>query len=141
MGESTSLAGGRGTAFGGFICLLASPLHCRKSGLEDLRTGVPTSTLTNTDDSAGRFDSRAFLPDTERVKGAEFIRRVRKLGRRRDVFVKWIPERGKGSHGTLYYGARFTIVQNLNTELKKATLHAMLDQLGLTLMELLRGEE
>lgn len=69
------------------------------------------------------------------------MRRVRKLGRRRGVAVNWIPERGKGSHGTLYYGARFTIVQNLNNELKKATLHTMLGQLGLTLGELLEGKE
>jgi mRNA interferase HicA len=57
------------------------------------------------------------------------------------VAVNWVPERGKGSHGTLYYGTRFTIVQNLNNELKKASLHAMLDQLGLTLGELLKGKE
>lgn len=65
------------------------------------------------------IDTRALLPDTEVVKGAEFIRRVRKLGRRREVAVNWVPERGKGSHGTLYYGARFTVVQNLNNDLKK----------------------
>jgi mRNA interferase HicA len=56
------------------------------------------------------------------------------------VFVNWVPERGKGSHGTLYYGSRFTIVQNLNRELKKATLHGMLDQLGLNLAEFLKGD-
>ena len=81
------------------------------------------------------------MPDTESVKGAEFMRRVRKLGRRREVAVNWVPERGKGSHGTLYYGARFTVVQNLNNELKKASLHTMLDQIGLTLGELLKGKE
>jgi mRNA interferase HicA len=69
------------------------------------------------------------------------MRRVRKLGRRREAAVNWLPERGKGSHGTLYYGARFTIVQNLNNELKKASLHTMLDQLGLTPGELLKGKE
>lgn len=81
------------------------------------------------------------MPDTEPVKGAEFIRRVRKLGRHQEVAVNWVPERGKGSHGTLYYGTRFTIVQNLTNELKKASLHTMLDQLGLTLEQLLRGKE
>ena len=63
------------------------------------------------------------------------------MGRRRKVVVNWVPERGKGSHGTLYYGARFTVVQNLNNELKRASLHGMLDQLGLTLGELLKGKE
>lgn len=55
--------------------------------------------------------------------------------------MSWIPERGKGSHGTLYYGVRFTVVQSLNNELKKATLHAMMDQLGLTPRDLLHGKE
>jgi len=81
------------------------------------------------------------LPDNDFANGAEFIRRVRKLGRRREVVVKWIPERGKGSHGTLYFGPRLTVVQNLGHELKKATLHAMLDQLGLSLKELFEGRE
>jgi len=81
------------------------------------------------------------VPDTESVKSAEFLRRVRRLGRRRGVAVSWIPERGKGSHGTLYYGERLTVVQNLNNELNKGTLHTMPDQLGLTLDELLRAKE
>ena len=75
------------------------------------------------------------------MKGDEFIRHVRKLGRRREVAVAWVPERGEGSHGTLYYGERFTIVQNLNNELKKGSLHNMLDQLGMTLGELFKGKE
>jgi mRNA interferase HicA len=75
------------------------------------------------------------------VKGAEFIRLVRKLGGRRQVAVRWVPERGKGSHGTLYYGQHLTVVQNLKNELKKSTLHGMLEQLGLTLTELFRGKE
>lgn len=65
------------------------------------------------------------------MRGAEFVRRVRKLGRRRGVTVTFRKERGKGSHGTLYYGSRFTVVRNLKDELKKGTLHAMVKQLGL----------
>jgi len=45
-------------------------------------------------------------------------------------------QRGKGSHGTLFYGSAFTIVRNPKDELKKETLHAMLSQLGLELEEL-----
>ena len=66
------------------------------------------------------------------MKGAEFVRRVRRLGRRRGVTVAFRKERGKGSHGTLYYGSRFTVVRSLKDELKKGTTHAMLKQLGLT---------
>ncbi|MFW6012279.1 MAG: type II toxin-antitoxin system HicA family toxin [bacterium] len=65
------------------------------------------------------------------MKGAEFVRRVRKLGRRRGIVVLFLKERGKGSHGILYYGNRFTVVRNPADELKKGTLHAMLKQLGL----------
>lgn len=70
------------------------------------------------------------------MKGNEFIRKVRKLGRQRGVRVAFVPERGKGSHGTLYYGDKLTIVRNPKDELKTGTLHAMLAQLGLTLTEL-----
>lgn len=70
------------------------------------------------------------------MTGNEFIRKVRKLGRKRGVKVAFIAERGKGSHGTLYYGEKLTIVRNPKDELKTGTLHAMLDQLGLNLTDL-----
>lgn len=70
------------------------------------------------------------------MKGSEFIRKVRRLGRQRGVEVVFVPERGKGSHGTLYYGGRLTIVRNPKDELKTGTLHAMLTQLGLTYTDL-----
>jgi mRNA interferase HicA len=66
------------------------------------------------------------------MTGNEFIRRVRRLGRQRGVRVAFVPERGKGSHGTLYYGERLTIVRHPRDELKTGTLHAMLTQLGLS---------
>ncbi|HEX3554397.1 MAG TPA: type II toxin-antitoxin system HicA family toxin [Thermoanaerobaculia bacterium] len=50
--------------------------------------------------------------------------------------MEFIPERGKGSHGTLYFGSRFTVIRDLKDELKTGTLHAMLQQLGLTLQDL-----
>ena len=70
------------------------------------------------------------------MKGAEFVRRVRKVGRKRGIEVQFEPERGKGSHGMLYFGERFTVVRNLKDELKTGTLHAMLKQLGLSLEDL-----
>lgn len=66
------------------------------------------------------------------VTGNEFIRKVRKLGRANKVKVRFVARRGKGSHGTLFYGSRFTIVRNPKDELKTRTLRAMLDQLGLS---------
>ena len=64
------------------------------------------------------------------MNGAEFIRRIRKLGRKRGVQVEFVT-RGKGSHGRLYYGDRFTTVKDRKAELKSGLLHAMLKQLGL----------
>jgi mRNA interferase HicA len=70
------------------------------------------------------------------VTGNEFIRKVKKLGRRNGIVVQFVARRGKGSHGTLFYGMRFTVVRNPKDELKTGTLHAMLDQLGLRLEDL-----
>ena len=70
------------------------------------------------------------------MKGNEFIRKVQKLGRRHGINAVFVHEQGKGSHGTLYYGDRLTIVRNPKDELKTGTLHAMLTQLGLTLADL-----
>ncbi|MFQ5693478.1 MAG: type II toxin-antitoxin system HicA family toxin [Nitrospinota bacterium] len=70
------------------------------------------------------------------MTGNEFIRRVRKLGRKRGLPVAFVAERGKGSHGTLYFGDRRTIVRNPKDELKKGTLGAMLRQLGVRLEDL-----
>ena len=64
------------------------------------------------------------------------MRKIRRLGRRRGVRVAFVPERGKGSHGTLYYGDKLTIVRSPKDELKMGTLHAMLNQLGVTLSDL-----
>ncbi|HLB57584.1 MAG TPA: type II toxin-antitoxin system HicA family toxin [Gammaproteobacteria bacterium] len=44
--------------------------------------------------------------------------------------------RGKGSHSTLVYGQRFTIIRNLKDELKTGTYNAMLKQLGINENEL-----
>lgn len=58
------------------------------------------------------------------------------MGRKRGIPVDFRPERGKGSHGTLYFGSHLTVLRNLKDELKTGTLHAMLKQLGLTLEDL-----
>ena len=70
------------------------------------------------------------------MKGGEFVRKVQKLARKRGVPAQWIPERGKGSHGLLYFGGRITTVRNLKDELDKGAFHGMLKQLGLTPKEL-----
>ena len=79
------------------------------------------------------------MTETDFVTGAEFVRKVKKVGRRNGVLVEFIAERGKGSHGTLYYGTRRTTVKHRQAELSPGLLHAMLAQLGLTLENLQQG--
>jgi mRNA interferase HicA len=43
------------------------------------------------------------------MTGNELLRRLRQLGSRRGVAVRFEEERGKGSHGTLYFGDRFAV--------------------------------
>lgn len=64
------------------------------------------------------------------LKGSEFVRRVQKSGKEKGIHAEYRAERGKGRHGTLYFGSRRTIVRNLKDELKTGTLHAMLKQPG-----------
>lgn len=65
------------------------------------------------------------------MKGSEFLKKLKKLGKEESVNVELIQRRGKGSHSTLYYGKRFTIIRNLKDELKTGTYKAMLKQLGI----------
>ncbi len=66
------------------------------------------------------------------MTGNEFVKKVKNAGHKNDVTVELVKKRGKGSHCTLYYGKKRTIVPNLKSELKSGTLSAMLNQLGLT---------
>ena len=52
------------------------------------------------------------------MDGNELMRRLRKLGRDRGVPVRFDKERGKGSHGTLYFGNRFTVVKDRRKEIR-----------------------
>lgn len=59
------------------------------------------------------------------MTGAEFERRIKRLGRLRGVAVVFDHGHGKGSHGRLYYGDR-------RKEIGPGLLNAMLAQLGLS---------
>jgi mRNA interferase HicA len=69
------------------------------------------------------------------VSGKEFIRRVRRLGRKRGLMVRLLEDRGKGDHVRLYLGPRWTTVPD-SGELGKGILHAMCKQLGITARDL-----
>lgn len=66
------------------------------------------------------------------MKGNEFIRHVLKLSKQLGTVSRMDKKRGKGSHVTLYFGDRRTIVRNPKDELKTGTFNAMLKQLGLS---------
>lgn len=75
---------------------------------------------------------RTLLSYRSRIKGREFIQRVSELGAARAGPVRVEAKRGKGSHITLYYGPRKTVVTDLRKEIAPGLLSAMLRQLGLT---------
>jgi mRNA interferase HicA len=80
-----------------------------------------------------------FLCQLSAVTGHEFIRRVRRLGRLTGTAVEFVAEHGKGSHGRLYYGERFTTVKDRKKELRKGLGARMPRDLGLTPRGLDRG--
>ncbi len=53
------------------------------------------------------------------------------IGRERGVSVRTDSKRGKGSHITLYYGDRKTVVKDRRKELPAGLVAAMIRQLGL----------
>lgn len=70
------------------------------------------------------------------MTGHEFERTLRRLGRNRGVAVSFDRGPGKGSHGRLYYGDRFTTLKDRKKEIGPGLLSAMLQQLGLTRRDL-----
>ncbi|HXB72480.1 MAG TPA: hypothetical protein VNY05_29855 [Candidatus Acidoferrales bacterium] len=69
--------------------------------------------------------SESKLFDNWKVKGSEFLRKVKTIAKRDKLAYRWSPERGVGSHGTVYLGGRFTIVKDLKKELGPGLLAVM----------------
>ena len=63
------------------------------------------------------------------MDGREFIRRAKRYARRAGLDFQFERGKGNGSHGLLYIGGRLTSVKR--TEISKALLHAMLEDLGI----------
>jgi mRNA interferase HicA len=70
------------------------------------------------------------------MNGHEFERKIKRIGRLRNVAVSLDSGHGKGSHGRLYYGDKFTTLKDRRKEIGPGLLKAMLDQLGLTRADL-----
>lgn len=75
---------------------------------------------------------RTLMCNHASMTGAEFIRRIRKIAKVRDIEVRFEARQGKGSHGRLYYGARFTTVKDRKKEVGPGLLQKMLGDLGLS---------
>jgi mRNA interferase HicA len=71
--------------------------------------------------------------DDQGMTGADFIRHVRKIARERGVTVRFDARRGKGSHGRLYDGNRFTTVKDRKKEVGPGLLRKMLADLDLNM--------
>lgn len=66
------------------------------------------------------------------MNGNEILKRLRRLGKRNGVPVRYDGKPGKGSHGRVCYGAAFTTIKDLRKEIGTGLLSKMLDDLGLT---------
>ena len=76
-------------------------------------------------------ENRTQVFDNEEVRGSEFLRKMKKAATKRKLTYRWTPERGVGSHGTVYRGGRFAIVKDLKKELGPGLLADMCNQLGI----------
>ena len=65
------------------------------------------------------------------MNGREFIAKVRKWGRSRNLNVRFVASEGAGSHGTLYAGDRRTTVKDRKKEIGRGLLNKMLADLGI----------
>lgn len=65
------------------------------------------------------------------MNGRQFLARVRKWARHRDLEVRFIASEGPGSHGTLYVGRRRTTVKDRRKGIGKGLLNKMLADLGI----------
>ncbi|HEV3199736.1 MAG TPA: hypothetical protein VGZ73_17655 [Bryobacteraceae bacterium] len=70
------------------------------------------------------------------VKGAEFERRVQKFARRKRVTSQFVADKGKGSHGRLYYGEEFTTLKDRKKEIGRDLLAKMCRDLNIDPHEL-----
>ena len=67
----------------------------------------------------------------DRMNGRQFIARVRRWARARNLEIRFVASEGPGSHGTLHAGNRKTTVKDRKREIGKGLLAKMLADLGI----------
>ena len=65
------------------------------------------------------------------MNGNELIRKIRRLARQQGVLVVHEKAKGKGSHGRLYYGSRFTTIKDPRKEIGTGLRDKILRDLGI----------
>lgn len=65
------------------------------------------------------------------MKGRDFLKKLKALGRRKGFTVAYDARRGKGSHGQILYGNKGTTIKDLRKELGVGLIRAMLKQLDI----------
>lgn len=65
------------------------------------------------------------------MKGAEFERRVRKLAQDRKVPCQFVADKGKGSHGRLYFAEEFTTLKDRKKDIGRDLLAKMCRDLNI----------
>lgn len=78
----------------------------------------------------GLVPARTLLYDGLQMTGGEFLKRLQRYARERQLAFRFEPGKGKGSHGMVFLGERFTVVKDRKKELGSGLLHAMLRSLG-----------
>ena len=70
------------------------------------------------------------------MTGNELLRRLRRLARRQRLTFLYEGRPGKGGHGRIYFGDRFTTIPALTHEITPGLLTKVLCDLGLTRRDL-----
>ncbi len=70
------------------------------------------------------------------MNGNELLKKLKKLSKRKNIHLERIKAHGKGSHSTLKYGDRKTIIKDLKKEIGPGLLSKMLRQLDIDRDEL-----
>ena len=70
------------------------------------------------------------------MNGNELLKKLRKVAKHRGERLEFIKKHGKGTHGTICLGERFTTMKDRKKEIGKGLLNAMLEQLGVDKDEL-----
>lgn len=65
------------------------------------------------------------------MKVSEFLRKLSSLAKRKGVSCVFVPAKGKGSHGTVFFGSAFTTVKDSKKEIGAGLLKAMCKSLGI----------